>query len=528
MSQRLLCGEPVSRVEVYISCTKLKKKDILSKSDPCCLMYIQSGDQWKEVGRTEALKNNPNPQFQKPIEVDYFFEESQKIRFDVYDIDSKTMKVTDDDHLGFVEMTLAEIVASSPVTKTLTLKGKILESQITLRVEEVNKQQEILAMTFKAQRLDKKDLIGKTDSFLTFSRRQHDNWQVVLKTEVAKNDQNPTWRPLRVKASQLCGGDYDNVIKVDAYDHDSLGKHDLIGTFETNLREMIRDGSGKQWPLINPKKVQKKKDYKDSGIVILSMFELSKTSTFLDYVTAGLQIGVTIAIDFTGSNGRVTSPESLHHVGGKEPNAYMRAIEAVGNVIQEYDTDKVFPVYGFGAKIPPKMDVSHIFPINFKTNTPHCSGVRGVLDAYKTSLSHLELFGPTNFAPIINQVAKFAAAAQVERSARNYFILLILTDGVITDIQDTIHEVVAASHLPMSIIIVGIGGSDFEPLHVLDGDIEDKIAGTKSRRDIVQFVAFRDCETPASLAKHVLAEVPRQVCEYYSMYGIQPGQGVRR
>lgn len=46
------------------------------------------------------------------------------------------------------------------------------------------------------------------------------------------------------------------------------------------------------------------------------------------------------------------------------------------------------------------------------------SGVRGVIDAYKTSLSQLELFGPTNFAPIINQVAKFAAAAQVERSAR--------------------------------------------------------------------------------------------------------------
>ena len=44
-----------------------------------------------------------------------------------------------------------------------------------------------------------------------------------------------------------------------------------------------------------------------------------------------------IAIDFTGSNGRVSSPESLHHVGGKEPNAYMKAIEAVGNVIQEYD-----------------------------------------------------------------------------------------------------------------------------------------------------------------------------------------------
>jgi len=44
-----------------------------------------------------------------------------------------------------------------------------------------------------------------------------------------------------------------------------------------------------------------------------------------------------VAIDFTGSNGKITSPESLHHVGGSQPNAYMRAIEAVGNVIQDYD-----------------------------------------------------------------------------------------------------------------------------------------------------------------------------------------------
>ena len=33
---------------------------------------------------------------------------------------------------------------------------------------------------------------------------------------------------------------------------------------------------------------------------------------------------------------------------------------------------------------------------------------------------------------------------------------------------------------------------------------------------------------PAVLAKHILSEVPRQVCDYYSIYGIQPGAGVSR
>lgn len=47
----------------------------------------------------------------------------------------------------------------------------------------------------------------------------------------------------------------------------------------------------------------------------------------------------------------------------------------------------------------------------------------------------MQLYGPTYFAPIINHVAKIA---QNSRDGSNYFILLILTDGVITDMQETI------------------------------------------------------------------------------------------
>ena len=42
-----------------------------------------------------------------------------------------------------------------------------------------------------------------------------------------------------------------------------------------------------------------------------------------------------------------------------------------------------------------------------------------------------------------------------------YQVLLILTDGAITDMAATKHEIVQASALPMSIIIIGIGQDDF-------------------------------------------------------------------
>jgi hypothetical protein len=63
--------------------------DILSKSDPQCELYIKDKrmGNWALVGRTEVVNNNLNPDFSTFIEVDYYFEREQLIRFDVYDID---------------------------------------------------------------------------------------------------------------------------------------------------------------------------------------------------------------------------------------------------------------------------------------------------------------------------------------------------------------------------------------------------------------------------------------------------------
>ena len=42
-------------------------------------------------------------------------------------------------------------------------------------------------------------------------------------------------------------------------------------------------------------------------------------------------------MDFTASNGSPAKPDSLHYYNPQQPNHYMRAIEGVGAVIQDYD-----------------------------------------------------------------------------------------------------------------------------------------------------------------------------------------------
>ncbi|XP_050812169.1 copine-8 isoform X5 [Gopherus flavomarginatus] len=283
-----------------------------------------------------------------------------------------------------------------------------------------------------------------------------------------------------------------------------------------------------QHMVVNPKKKMKKKKYINSGTVTLLSFTVESEYTFLDYIKGGTQINFTVAIDFTASNGNPSQSTSLHYMNPYQLNAYAMALKAVGEIIQDYDSDKMFPALGFGAKIPPDGHVSHEFPLNGNTDNPYCSGIEGILEAYHKSLKTVQLYGPTNFAPVVNHVARYATT---EQDGSQYFVLLIITDGVISDMAQTKEAIVNAAKLPMSIIIVGVGQAEFDAMVELDGDdIRISSRGKIAERDIVQFVPFRDyidrtgnhVLSMARLAKDVLAEIPDQFISYMKGRGIKP------
>ena len=61
--------------------------------------------------------------------------------------------------------------------------------------------------------------------------------------------------------------------------------------------------------------------------------------------------------------------------------------------------------------IPSPSQVSHEFALNGNPQNPYCAGIAGVVQAYHSALQSVSLYGPTNFAPIINHVARFAEQA---------------------------------------------------------------------------------------------------------------------
>uniref|UniRef100_A0A8C4ZI10 Copine 3 n=1 Tax=Gadus morhua TaxID=8049 RepID=A0A8C4ZI10_GADMO len=461
----------VTKVELTISCENLMDMDVFSKSDPLCALYIESGTGWYEFGRTEMVLNCLNPRFSKKFKIDYFFETLQKLKFCVYDIDNDTYDLGDDDFLGELECTLGQIVSCRRMTRPLLLKDRRTAGKgtITICAEEIQDNR-VAHFEVSARKLDK---------------------------------------------------------KVDCYDHYTNGAHSIIGSFVTTLSQLEAGTytSPAEFACVNRKKSERKPGYKNSGVICIKRCEVVKEYTFLNYIMGGCQLNFTVAIDFTASNGDPRSPQSLHFIDPQGYNEYLAAIWAVGSVIQDYDSTKSFPAFGFGAIVPPTGTVSHEFPINFTPDYPFCHGIEGVVSAYQQCLPVVKLYGPTCFAPIINHVACFARQAMQQNTASQYFVLLIITDGVITDMDQTLTAVVNASRLPMSIIIIGVGAADFGAMEFLDSD--DKLLrssrGDVAFRDIVQFVPFRAFKANSiALAQSVLAELPDQVGRFFNFFKLKP------
>lgn len=543
------------KVEIAISCMNLVQRDRFARSvEPLCILYFKSRGthQWKEVGRTERLLNTLSPEWSQTVVLDYFFEEKQLLKFSVFDWRKPSRDPLEQESLGSMECSLAEAIA----TKGQTFKRGLAPYRqqvgdmgiIGVYAEEHTGHKDTITFEYSGSNLDKKDLFSESDPFFTVSRiNPDDSYTVVYRSDYIKDEPAPSWPPVTITSDKLCNGDWNRRLKVEIFDYDDSGEHDFIGEFYTDLDEMA-EGEGFQivtWDAINKEKrdrrAKKGEDYENSGTVILKSINIDRDTTFLDYIRGGLRFNFIVAVDFTKSNGMPNDPNSLHYLDrDRLENPYTMAIRSVGDIVQDYDYDRRFLGLGFGGTVNGR--VSHCFPLNGKSRDPYCQGIDGVVNAYYDSLAHVPPADPTCYAPVIDYVRAMAERMQ---NGQDYLVLLIITDGGISDMSETKRLLVhtANTYVPVSVIIVGVGRANKEKMKILDGDNRTLTSneGVRAKRDIVQFVEMSDyipegkldpttfqsvmdaADVKYCLAKDVLAEVPFQVVEYMERNNIPPG-----
>ena len=79
----------------------------------CHIIFQAPGTtKWHEIGRTETIWDNLNPDWEKKFQMEYHFEVHQMLRFTIYDIDSESRNLANHDFLGQMTCSLGEIVTN--------------------------------------------------------------------------------------------------------------------------------------------------------------------------------------------------------------------------------------------------------------------------------------------------------------------------------------------------------------------------------------------------------------------------------
>ncbi|CAH1412905.1 unnamed protein product [Lactuca virosa] len=226
--------------------------------------------------------------------------------------------------------------------------------------------------------------------------------------------------------------------------------------------------------------------------------------------SAGLESSnLIVGIDFTKSNEWTGSQsfngKSLHHISDHSLNPYEHAISIIGKTLADFDEDNLIPCYGFGDATTHAKAV-----FSFYHEDRFCNGFEDVLSRYREIVPHLNLSGPTSFAPVIEQ-----AMTIVDQSGGQYHVLLIIADGQVghSEEKKTIETIVKASKLPLSIVLVGVGDGPWGVMKEFDDNIPNRDF------DNFQFVNFTEIMSKTYLpsnrketefALSALMEIPSQ------------------
>ncbi len=536
-------GHLQQNVYFKISAVGLPNVDIGSDSDPYFKFFLNG----KLIHTSKVIDNNLSPDFREDaVHLTYHFEENQTICIEMWDENTLRPHIL----ISTATTTVANIMSKPNSVWTSKMKnpeGSEIESLITIRgfSEPVDKDIVTFSLAVNGVDYGQDYYIDIRKTVLIVGEKADSIW-----TTKRGHSTNCVSFPDIIHLTVGVVGGWDVPIQISLMK--KLGsREEGVGHLQTTLRilqshpeiSMLRPSRQTSQKMINPEADKSHRELK----LFISNFQ--HIPTFLSYIRGGTEIEFCTAIDFTGSNGDPNMETSLHHHSTDKPNQYQLALRAVGPVLEGYDSNQEFPLFGFGAQ--KYGNVYHSFSLNGDESNPCVHGLTGIEETYLRSLTEAKtshqiysrnkstlnqqsfiFSGPTFFSPTIHRVIELARAALPTPTQQKYFVLLMITDGVINDTDATIEALRIASGLPISIIIVGVGNADFSTMDALDGD-----DGKLGFRDIVQFVPLRDYlphghtytmadaeKIQESVGKALLEEIPMQFLSFYAGKNLMPMQ----
>ncbi|KAJ5076001.1 copine [Anaeramoeba ignava] len=469
-----------------IDIQKYKKEDLLA-----ILLYFNANqDKWEEKKNFKLILKDETLQFEFPFDFNYQFGTKQffnllllqdnkdkekqeligSVQFDLFEIMIKDEKVINkpimnmENKVGTIDIQITELLP-----KGLTEKVKIVippyppEDQQILNkhyfLKDAQKKVKTLVglrIKIKAENLDKKDKLGKSDPYLKFFFKK-DDWKLMYTTEIIKKDLNPTWKEFVIEGST---DDFKVDIKIMVYDWDKIGSHDLIGEFETRFRDILK--KDQKFELIHPKLKQKKKNYQNSGVIIFEyvkkkyeeqiqtvkvrellppLVPFTEHASIFDYFHAGFDLKPLICIDFS----KVKSDASFHSkIYRDNKTGFDYALNEIIPFLQHFIQDKNF----FAYRLPLR---DRLITLGEERELPG----EKIIEYYHKMISKKEVEpGKILVSPVIKEAISYLDGL---KDKNRYCILFILLEKDVEDVDETIQALSQASNYPLSVVFIGIG-----------------------------------------------------------------------
>uniref|UniRef100_A0A9J2PTG5 Copine C-terminal domain-containing protein n=1 Tax=Ascaris lumbricoides TaxID=6252 RepID=A0A9J2PTG5_ASCLU len=361
---------------------------------------------------------------------------------------------------------------------------------------------EPVILQFAGRNLERKGkFFDETEVYFQIHRAENNDERTLLyQSESIKNHSHPIWKSFTLQMKQIA--DHRNrLLEVSVLYRDEVDNLGFIGSFLTSYAKM-KYGPGPEniYNVVNHKKLTKK-GYVNSGKLELIKFTDVSFYSFLDYITSGTQLHLAVAFDFS------VRQRVREEAQWKIESDFQLALRAIGEIVRDYSSSKLFPALGVGAKIPPTFYDSQEFCMNFDTD-PCCRGIDGILEAYKKAARIVVPIENVTYFHIIHYVAKMAMNSGAK--GLHYYILTIFTQGgPIRDLKELLDALAHASKAPLSVIFVGIGDGDFDDFYRLTSKRQVE-AGKKREREIVEFLDLNSVLDRDECAAHNKRRIAEQ------------------
>ena len=245
-------------------------------------------------------------------------------------------------------------------------------------------------------------------------------------------------------------------------------------------------------------------DFEDPRVTALR----ERLKTMIDKLKeSGLEeCSLVLGLDCTESN-IYTGKKSfgnrhLHEISTRHLNFYEQVMGTVGSIVNPFSKSGRFPVYFFGDDQTRDKAVRPLYVDRY--DCEDCYSVEHAIAEYRKEIERTVLSGPTSFRPLIEK------AVQICKKKKEFTLLMIVGDGGVTDMEETISAIVKASNYPLIIVMVGVGDGDVKQfpsdpwlgMKKLTAEIPDRVFKN------FHFVQFEKDMLPEELAEKTLAGLP--------------------